>query len=487
MRKRLALLIWIAPAFLSLFACAPAAPGPPARGLLVIAIDGLRYDHLSYAGYDRPTTPALDELAQEGVFFRQAFAAAPWQIPAHMALISGADPRLARRVLPADVSVNQATQWHLPDEAPHPAASFLSHGISTAMFYDHPNLASIYGYQRGFHVYQGPDKDDDKQRPQFGSEAVFRRFQQWLTHSDPDQSWFAYLEVADLERVWSETDPRWDSRYSPRPELSRVPPVGDAQHLYFAVPRGRWSQGMSTLGEYEARYDGAIAQMDYAFRRLRCSMERLGRFENTTVVIVGSYGMSFGESGMLLDSGTFADVDLHVPLIVRPGAGFAFKAGLRSDDLISTVDVMPTLLEMAGLPITSGTDGQSFLRALNGVAAAPGRVIHASCAYQDGFATLDDRHCFERTWPGRALDPRLSASWFGDNERRPDELREVFHDRREHPSLGHLSVQGSDIEARANLARRGEAWAAKIHARRLRFQGPGVAEFAAPKETDPTR
>ena len=462
-----------------LTACVQEPSAAPARGVLVIAIDALRFDHLGIYGYDRKTSPALDELARSGVWFTNAYAAGPWQIPAHMGLLSGADPALAQRRLPAGVPASQSTLWHLPDQAPHPAVEFLSAGFSTAVFYDHPNLSPVHGTTRGFELYQGPIQDEDSTRPDFGAEAVFRRFSQWLGRLPTRRSWFAYLQLADLERVWSEVDPRWDTHFQPRASLSAVPPVGEAPRLFFALPRSKWSLGISTLGEYEARYDGAIAQLDQAFRMLRTRLELEGRLENTTIVVVGAYGMSFGESGMILDSGTFSDVDLHVPLIVRPARGIPARIGQASSALVSTLDLMPTLLELSKVTAPGGMDGLSFARALDGDEGDPRRVLHASCALQEGFAVIDKQFCFERIWPGRVLDSRLRESWFGDSERRLDLVRDAFHERGKNADLGHLDTPPSDSPIARKLAEEGRLWYERVEARRAALQGEPLPDSNA--------
>jgi len=455
----------------TLGACSPKAPGATARGVLVIAVDGLRFDHLGIHGYERSTSPALDALARDGVWFTNAYAAAPWQIPAHIGILSAADPTLARRVLPPGVPFSSSTVWHLPDEAPHPVVQFLSEGYATAAFYDHSNLAPLHGTTPGFELYQGPIEDDDEAHADFGSEAVFIRFSQWLAQLPASQPWFAYLELADLERVWGESDPRWDTFFPPRASMDSVPPVGEAQHLFFALPRRKWSEGISTLGDYEARYDGAIAQLDEAFKHLRTRLEQQGRFADTTIVVVGAYGMSFGESGLILDSGTFSDVDLHVPLIVRPARGIPARLGQPSEALVSTLDILPTLMEISQVPSAARMDGVSFARALAGEDRGSRQVVHASCAFQEGFAVLNKNFCFERTWPGRVLDPRLRESWFGDSLRRPDVMREVLHDRRRDATRGHLKLNSSEDAMARTLAEAGEAWAARVEARRAALQG----------------
>ncbi|HUR29252.1 MAG TPA: sulfatase, partial [Planctomycetota bacterium] len=477
MRKGSASVSWIVLALALLCACSE-APSSNGRGILVIAVDALRYDHLGKSGYDRQTSPEFDRLAADGVFFDSAYAAAPRQLPAHVALLSGCDPRLARRELVPGLARSQASLWYLPADAPHPATRFLEQDIRTALFYDHPNLSPVYGCERGFELYDGPP-DKDSTEPRFGSASVFLRFKRWLTQVPADRGWFAYLEIADLERVWSEDDPRYGTLFTPRPELSSVPPVGDAEHLFFAVPRSHRALGLRTLGEFEARYDGAIVRLDQAFKRLRIEMERQHRWENTTVVVVGAYGMSFGESGLLLDSGTFADVDLHVPLIVRPARGLWSDEvptivplkGTRSAALVSTIDVLPTLLDIHHVPTKSELDGVSFQEALI-VKEAPGRLeLHASCAFQEGFATLSRTLCFERTWPDRVEDRHLSSSWFGDNaEDRTDVVREVLHDRVADPARGHLGPTGEIPSAGLELARDGEAWAERVERRRAALQ-----------------
>jgi arylsulfatase A-like enzyme len=252
-----------------------------------------------------------------------------------------------------------------------------------------------------------------------------------------------------------------------------VPAIGDAQRIYHALPRSKWSGSMTTMGQYEARYDGTILRLDDAFKRLRALMEKRERFKNTTVVIVGSYGMSLGEGGLWLDSGGFCDSDLRVPLIVRPAAGIPALTNRASDTLVSTVDLMPTLLELAGVPPAIGMDGHSFLRALSSDWDESGRYIFASCDLQMGYAVLDKDFCYERTWPGRIRDSRLRESWFGDSDPRPDVPREVLHDRHRQSALDHLRLPelASDAKQLTLMRQAGERWASRVEAMRAVLQG----------------
>src|SRR5262245_17020867 len=201
------------------------------RGVLVIAIDGLRADHLSCAGYDRPTTRVIDALARQGVYFAECWSAAPRTLPAHVALLSGCDPWIARRgALEVETSADPLS-WRIPDQAPRLAQEFLAHGYATAAFVGSPELSPLCGFGRGFQHYAAPSGGAGGDAIEFGFDGVSQRFVNWLLESSPGEDWFAYLHVDDLVRLWSRAAPdeKFDTLFSPRPELARVPPVSNAE------------------------------------------------------------------------------------------------------------------------------------------------------------------------------------------------------------------------------------------------------------------
>ena len=129
----------------------PGSTGDVGRGVLVIAIDGLRADHLSCYGYDLPTTPGLDALASDGVRFRQTFSSAPSLLPAHFGLMTGCDPTLARRLhLNDELAASVEERWLVPEKVPHTAVEFLVGGFASAAFVDDPLLGKQFGFGPGF-------------------------------------------------------------------------------------------------------------------------------------------------------------------------------------------------------------------------------------------------------------------------------------------------------------------------------------------------
>jgi arylsulfatase A-like enzyme len=458
------------------------------NGVLLISIDSLRADHISSYGYDRETTPVLDGLAAEGVSFTETYSSAPWLLPAHVSLATGCDPYIALRPLPENIRPSMVTLWHIPEEAPRISKEFLRNGYATAAFSDHPWFAPVHGFRAGFQTFVEPSFRP-RENTQVGIEGISRLVEQWLRNRRRDQNWFAYVHLHDLERIWRETDPGWDTYFSPREELSIVPPVGIEDHTYFAIPKRRWLGGLHTLGQYEARYDGAVRRLDTALGRLFTRIKQMGRWETTTVVIVGTYGVGFGEEGILLDHGALAEVDLHVPLIVRPGAGSDCERGLRTDVLSSVMDVGPTLLEMRGLDVPPEMQGVSLNRSLRGDSEKRRDFVFARCGFQAGYVIMDERWCYSRTFPWAVRDPALALSWYGRRSTDEQVPRVVLHDRRDDPGLRHIEGGPGNRTVSGALRLRAEEWLDEVEKARRRLQAlkwPTLADGAEQGEWLPS-
>jgi hypothetical protein len=383
------------------------------RGILVIAIDGLRADHLGVGGNDRPATPVLDGLARQGTWFADARAATPDLEGAHAALLTGCDPRLARRLDRVATDRSAIARWWIPPALPSLAEELLRAGYDTALFGDHSSLDETLGFGRGFRDFRGL-REEDAGVLGDGFEVAAAKFERWLGSHPLSQDWFAYVEAHDLVRLWTrrEVDPRWSSLYEPRPELAIVPPTGAFLRGFHAVPYERWARGPLTLGDYELRYDGELTSLDAKIGRLLQRLHAAGRLANTTVVVVGAFGTSFGEGGVYLDSGTLLDSDLHVPLIVRQPLSASSKGRVHRS-IVSTVDLAPTLLELAGAVPPATMHGASLAAILRGSDQPARRVAHASGGLLEASSACDEGLCVGILRPDIVLDRQVRESWLG--------------------------------------------------------------------------
>ncbi len=415
----------------------PGGGGDAGAGVLLVVVDGLRADHLSALGYDRPTTPTLDLMAAEGVTFSETFAAAPLLQPSHASLLTGSDPFLARRFAPGEFEGLEERNWRIPAQVPHLAAEFLSAGWRTAAFVDDPLLDPVFGFGVGFQRYDLPDEEE------LASDGHARklcaRFLGWLRTLDRDASWFATVHLADLERSWAEPQSTWEEYFPARPELSDVPPVGSNDAVLFSVPYSRWRRGAHTLGEYEAAYDGHLRKLDDELRELFAGLRQIGRWREASVVVVGSFGVQFGEAGLLLRSGRYSMADLHVPWLIRPREDKLAPElrGRRVEALASLMDVAPTLLDFEGIARPLGMLGVSQVPwIVSAEHVTPlRRYAFASCGMQEGGVVIGTSHCLEYLIPDQIAEPALRRAWFGEeaSSEHPIVRFYRFYDRRENP------------------------------------------------------
>jgi arylsulfatase A-like enzyme len=417
--------------------------------VLVVVVDGLRADHVSHLGYDRKTTPYLDALAAEGASFRSAWSSSPEVLAAHAAILTGCDPMLARRVpIGAPSRGTAVTDWYVPDELPRLSRAFLAGGYATAAFVDHPAISPVCGFGAGFQEFGGYEAASEPETDAAGYEGVSSRFLNWVLGLDRSQDWFAYVQLDDLERIGRRADERWDTFFEPRAGLASVPPVAQADRGFFELPRARWDGGSRSLGQLEARYDGALCRLDQNLGRLVEKLRRSGRWEETTVVVLGSHGVGFGEGGVIADTGTFSDCDLHVPWVVRPGAALEIGGGLRGRRVLgiaSLLDLAPTLLDLQGIARPSGMAGVSHANALRGGEDAAREVAFAAGGLQSGFAAIDERFCYEESSPGGLEQDAVSAvsrSWYGDDLDHRMDVRRFLHDRGAPGASGASGVSG---------------------------------------------
>lgn len=477
--RSLALLATILAVLCASAGCAPRASA--GRGaLLVIAVDELRADHTSVLGYDRDTTPRLAAFAAEGSLFTRAFSTAPWSVPAHLSLLTGCDPGVCKRYLPPGATQSAVLRWRLPAAAPALAEEMLRAGFSTAAFVDDPLIGPALGFARGFQTFDMLEAREARGPEDWGARGVLGRLDKWLAGRDQGEAWFAYVQLSDLQRAWDASDPQWDRRFEPRAELALAPPVLDTHHAYFGVPRRRWSGAWATLGDYEARYDGAVARLDLELGRFLDKLRTRRDFEQLTIVVVATHGLSFGESGLYVDSGGVSEADLRSLCIVRPAARFASAPrGARIDSAASLMDLAPTLLELHEAEIPPAMQGLSWKAALAGgapPAGREGRTVYARFGRQDGFLAAEADLSYSIARPWLSEPPHLARAWYGGPLPAQPQPVEALMLRAADGRVLESALAAFDPQRLEALRSGAQAWFDKVEAVRQAFH---PAEWAA--------
>ena len=133
-----------------------------------------------------------------------------------------------------------------------------------------------------------------------------------------------------------------------------------------------------------AAYYAMIEQVDTEMGRMMQVLEETGQADNTIVIFMSDHGEMLGDHGMYLKGPYFYDCLTRVPLMIRwPGH---FKGGTKIDSMVELVDIAPTLLEAAGIPVPSGMQGRSLMPLLTGTATEHRDSVYME--YLDANATF---------------------------------------------------------------------------------------------------
>jgi choline-sulfatase len=295
----------------------PTKTAPP--DIFLITIDTLRADHLHCYGYHKIETPTLDKLCEDGIRFSQAFTPSPITNSSHATILTGLLP-----------SLHGVTDFAIPLSITHPtiAALLKEKGYRTAAFIgavilDSRSLAP--GFDRGFDFYDN-FPEHSSLRTRWGTVerrgmTVIQHAEAWLS-SHPTGARFVWVHLYDPH------DP-----YEPPPPFSRI----YKDHLY----------------------DGEIAYADSALGKFADYLKSRGWYENSVVIVVGDHGEGLGEHNEKTHGIFLYDATTHVPLILKlPGR---LERGRVVDQQVRTTDILPTVLDIVGVPAPSSLSGRSLM------------------------------------------------------------------------------------------------------------------------------
>ena len=317
--------------------------GTSRPSILLISVDTLRSDHLGCYGYERSTSPSIDKLARDGVVFDDVMSTCSWTLPSHASMLTGLYP--SHHGLQDDGAKLAPRIRTLAD-------ALAGRGYHNVAVVSHVYVSSTFGLDRGFHTFDDSLILRGARNP-IAREVVDRFLE--LEPEMPDRPFFAFLHFFDPH--WDYTaPPPHDALFSDPAYEGRVDGTSDS-----LAPFHEANNPMPEPDRQEmiARYDGEIRYLDREIGRLLSALDRRGRLDNTLIVLTGDHGEEFKEHFQLGHGRTLFDEQLRVPLIL---SGLPeFPAGARRSDLVSPLDLPPTLLELAGSGGSREFQGRSLL------------------------------------------------------------------------------------------------------------------------------
>ncbi len=335
------------PALLLCLSCAaPPKPifGDGPRRIIVISLDTLRADHLGCYGYEKPTSPVIDNLAAGGVRFSRATAPSNWTLPSHASLFTGL--YASRHGI---LNENQ----RLGDEPTHLVEELRNSGFATAAFTGGGFLDASYGLDRGFDHYESQEDFEHTWS------KTLQRARGWLTdHATEDV--FLFLHTYEIHAPYTAPH-EYVSRMTTR---RRMKFGGHITQLQEMMKKGDEVREQD-IRNVVIRYDAGIAYTDELLGGFLERLAEQGLDQNLLLIITSDHGEELWDHG---DHGhnenRLGSEVTDVPLIVRMPDGSG--AGLVVEDEVSFLDVMPTVLAAAMVSRPPGLDGYSLLHELAG-------------------------------------------------------------------------------------------------------------------------
>ncbi len=347
--------------------CACAEPAPPPPNILLLVVDTLNRSALRPYEPSAPLLPALETLAGRSVRFDGAVSTASWTLPAQASILTGLYPD-RHGATDGRVGIARA--------APRLAGLLRQRGYQTVGFTDGGWLGPRFGFAEGFDRYDtraaGPalaalplPRDGAANAPR--GHALFDRALAYLDARPRDAPpFFLFLQTFSVHDYFG-AHPWATRRLAEAEERS----AGE----YLGCLKGELSCSAPVFARLEKLYRAELAHFDLALDRLLDRLEELGLSEETVVMLLSDHGEGFDVARGRIHHGGRLHADLvRVPLLLRiPGR----PAGVVTAP-VSLVDVMPTLLELAGAAVPEGLDGRSLLPLLDAAPAGDaGRVLFA--------------------------------------------------------------------------------------------------------------
>jgi len=373
--------------------------------VLLISLDTLRADRLATFGYQKTTSPNIDSWAtRSGVVFRNTVAPSPRTLPSHVSMLTGLDclSHGVNHLSPAPPTLEMLAEILRHNE--YATVGIVGGGLMN------PSFGLGQGFDEFFH-YAGWAGGFEELEVELAN--AFEKLERVK-----DRPFFMFFHTYEIHDPFHERTPFSDGCYSDFTrdsasdyvygELARLRVAEDQHLLYYDLVKWKKGEHISSAVPVDADelelvnclYDSGISYVDSQIDRLMGQLEDSGVLENTLVVVTSDHGESLGEKGLFKHAYLYEN-NLMVPLIFRfPGGQYG---GQVFDQQVSTVDILPTVLEYLEIDVATELDGESLLPMIEGQVDVHRHEAWSYAAYENRGLSLRINNQIKYTYNNSAM------------------------------------------------------------------------------------
>jgi arylsulfatase A-like enzyme len=420
--------------------------------LVFVSFDAMQASHVGVLRNARPVTPTIDAMAAEGCLFEQTYSVASWTVPASMTWFTGVYPsqhRMTNKYAQYSATVQHpANLQELSPDLITLAEVLKLEGYATGGFTGNAGVSGGFGYEAGFDVYY-------YEKGKFGGfDQSIPKALEWL-QSNKDRKFFLFLHGYDCHGQntpqegfdYRYVDPGYDHRFTGS-ELEQETLREEG------LEQGRLTLRDADVQFWRAVYDEKINRTDERFRKFLEEFDKLGLTDRTLFVLTSDHGTELYEHRRLDHGFTLYDEQLHVPLIVKlpKQAADAPAVTQRITDRVSSIDVMPTILDlleiqhpralsqMRGFSLASALQGERVQRNCYSETNYRDYTFKRSIITPDGWKLIATLESGDIELYNLTTDPAESSDLSKSESRRAAELKQQL--------FAHFKSIGSDLTTR---------------------------------------
>ncbi|GEM_PF-609958 len=335
------------------------------RGVILLVIDTLRKDHLNIYGYPRETVVHLKKFAEEGVAFSHAISQGTMTKISMPSIVTSLYP-MSHTVLGFDKG--------LPASAKTIAEVFREEGYATVAYSSVPFTGKSNNMHQGYDELHEKGSISDGEYDSKTARHYVDRLIPWLSEHR-DAPFFVFLHLFDPHSPFRPRPP-YDTLWGSPGSRDRMAELeADMRTNNVPTPMGLPAKQdylktghdpAELLKIYMDWYDGSIRGADAEIGRLLEALREMGLDQDTLMVFAADHGEEFWEHGRLFHGHSVYGELNQVPLVFRWPNNPEIRKGVMVDKQVQNIDIMPTILALAGIQGPTNMQGRSLVPLLNG-------------------------------------------------------------------------------------------------------------------------